>query len=89
MTHSSLLLRETDRREFLRSAAAVTAASIAGPTMGRGAAVGPVQIEEPFCGAILDHHHGKPRDGGLAIRWAADHGYQPVFFHEGLLGGPE
>ena len=24
-----------------------------------------------------------------AIRWATERGYQPVFFHEGLLGGPE
>ncbi len=24
-----------------------------------------------------------------AIRWVTEHGYQPVFFHEGLLGGPE
>jgi hypothetical protein len=23
-----------------------------------------------------------------AIHWATDHGYQPVFFHEGFLGGP-
>ena len=24
-----------------------------------------------------------------AIRWATEHGYEPVFFHEGLLGGKE
>jgi hypothetical protein len=24
-----------------------------------------------------------------AIRWVTEHGYQPVFFHEGFLGGPE
>ncbi|MFH1739772.1 MAG: hypothetical protein ABIH23_12240 [bacterium] len=24
-----------------------------------------------------------------AIRWVTDHGYKPVFFHEGFLGGPE
>ncbi|MEW6238450.1 MAG: hypothetical protein AB1656_23950 [Candidatus Omnitrophota bacterium] len=24
-----------------------------------------------------------------AIRWATEQGYKPVFFHEGLLGGPE
>ncbi|MEN6426412.1 MAG: hypothetical protein ABFE13_13710 [Phycisphaerales bacterium] len=23
-----------------------------------------------------------------ALRWVTDHGYKPVFFHEGLLGGP-
>jgi len=22
-----------------------------------------------------------------AIRWVTEHGYEPVFFHEGLLGG--
>jgi hypothetical protein len=25
----------------------------------------------------------------VAIRWVTEHGYKPVFFHEGLLGGPE
>jgi len=24
-----------------------------------------------------------------AIRWAAEHGYKPVFFHEGFMGGPQ
>jgi hypothetical protein len=24
-----------------------------------------------------------------AIRWVTEHGYEPVFFHEGFLGGPE
>jgi hypothetical protein len=24
-----------------------------------------------------------------AIRWLTEHGYKPVFFHEGLLGGPD
>jgi hypothetical protein len=24
-----------------------------------------------------------------AIRWASEHGYEPVFFHEGLLGGQD
>ena len=24
-----------------------------------------------------------------AIRWVTEHGYKPVFYHEGLLGGPE
>jgi hypothetical protein len=24
-----------------------------------------------------------------AIRWATEHGYKPVFFHEGFLGGAE
>ena len=25
----------------------------------------------------------------VAIRWVTEHGYKPVFFHEGSLGGPE
>jgi len=25
----------------------------------------------------------------MAIRWVTEHGYKPVFFHEGLLGAPE
>jgi hypothetical protein len=24
-----------------------------------------------------------------AIRWATEHGYEPAFFHEGLLGGKD
>jgi len=24
-----------------------------------------------------------------AIRWVTEHGYKPVFFHEGFLGGRE
>jgi len=24
-----------------------------------------------------------------AIRWVTDHGYKPVFYHEGFLGAPE
>jgi hypothetical protein len=24
-----------------------------------------------------------------AIRWVTDHGYKPVFFHEGFVGGRE
>jgi hypothetical protein len=25
----------------------------------------------------------------VAIHWVTEHGYKPVFFHEGFLGGPE
>ena len=25
----------------------------------------------------------------VAIRWVTEHGYKPVFFHEGFLGGPD
>ncbi len=31
--------------------------------------------------------HGQRLD--TAIRWVTEQGYKPVFFHEGLLGGPE
>jgi hypothetical protein len=63
-----------------------------------------LKIIEPFHGAVLNRRHGEAVDGGLnfwpflpdhfqrldtAIRWATEHGYAPVFFHEGLLGGKE
>ena len=34
---------------------------------------------------IPDH----PQRLDVAIRWATEHGYKPVFFHEGFLGGRE
>jgi hypothetical protein len=34
---------------------------------------------------IPDH----PQRLAAAIRWVTDHGYKPVFFHEGFLGGRE
>jgi len=67
---SSVLCRATDRREFLRLVAGVAVAPIAGATAGGRTPTGAVEIEEPFNGAILDRHHGNPRDGGLAIRIA-------------------
>ena len=40
----------------------------------------------PFYRAYVPDHAQRCE---AAIRWATDHGYQPVFFHEGFLGGPE
>ncbi len=40
----------------------------------------------PFYPNYLPDH---PQRLDAAIRWVTEHGYQPVFFHEGLLGGPE
>ena len=40
----------------------------------------------PFYRATLPDHAQRCE---AAIRWATDHGYEPVFFHEGLLGGKE
>lgn len=40
----------------------------------------------PFYRAYLPDHVQRCE---AAIRWATDHGYQPVFFHEHFLGGPE
>jgi len=31
---------------------------------------------------LLDH----PKRMAAAVRWCTEHGYEPVFFHEGLLG---
>jgi len=39
----------------------------------------------PFYGRYVPDH-GDRLDA--AIRWVTEHGYEPVFFHEGLLGGP-
>lgn len=40
----------------------------------------------PFYPAYIPDHAQRCE---AAIRWATEHGYKPVFFHEGLLGGPE
>ena len=40
----------------------------------------------PFYKAHVPDHANRCE---TAIRWATDHGYKPVFFHEGLLGGRE
>ncbi|MBN2477217.1 MAG: hypothetical protein JXB62_21595 [Pirellulales bacterium] len=39
----------------------------------------------PFYTNYLPDH---PQRLDAAIRWVTEHGYQPVFFHEGFLGGP-
>ena len=61
------------------------------------------QIEDPNTAEIFDlftHEqyfwsfysnyipdHAKRLDA--ALRWVTDHGYKPVFFHEGFLGAPD
>jgi hypothetical protein len=40
----------------------------------------------PFYKAFVPDHAQRCE---AAIRWTTDHGYKPVFFHEGFLGGPE
>lgn len=42
------------------------------------------QYTWPFYGNYLPDH---PRRIEAAVRWVSEHGYEPVFFHEGLLGG--
>ena len=39
----------------------------------------------PFYSNYLPDHPQRLDD---AIRWVTEHGYKPVFFHEGFLGGP-
>jgi hypothetical protein len=40
----------------------------------------------PFYRNYLPDH---PQRLDVAIRWVTEHGYKPVFFHEGFLGGAE
>ena len=40
----------------------------------------------PFYPNHLPDHAGRL---DAAIRWLTEHGYKPVFYHEGFLGGPE
>ncbi len=45
---------------------------------------------EQYFWPFYRHHlpdHAQRLDA--AIRWVTEHGYEPVFFHEGFLGGPE
>jgi len=37
-----------------------------------------------YANYIADH----PQRLDAAIRWVTDHGYRPVFLHEGFLGAP-
>jgi hypothetical protein len=59
------------RRHFLQSAAVGTAAAFwtLRRTVGSAAETSPpVKILEPIDGAVLNHRHGTPAEGGLAIR---------------------
>ncbi len=57
------------RRDFLRRAVAGTIATIfKGTHVGSAAASGPIRIEEPFHGAVLNRRHGKSVDDGLEIQ---------------------
>ena len=40
----------------------------------------------PFYSNYLPDHFERLE---VAIRWVTEHGYKPVFFHEGFLGGPQ
>ena len=40
----------------------------------------------PFYRNYIPDH---PKRLDATLRWVADHGFQPVFFHEGFLGAPE
>ena len=40
----------------------------------------------PFYSNYLPDHFQRL---DVAVRWVTEHGYKPVFFHEGFLGGPE
>jgi len=40
----------------------------------------------PFYSHYLPDHFERL---DVAIRWVTEHGYKPVFFHEGFLGGPQ
>ena len=40
----------------------------------------------PFYRNYLPDH---PQRLDTTLRWVTDHGYKPVFFHEGFLGGRE
>ena len=57
------------RRRFLATAAAAGVAGIVlRGSKAFGQAATAMRIEEPFHGAVLNHRHGEPADGGLKIR---------------------
>ena len=61
--------RAATRRQFLHQAAAGTiAAALSGRNMASAQTSGPIQITEPFHGAVLNHRHGEQAKGGLGIR---------------------
>jgi hypothetical protein len=45
--------------------------------------------EQYFWGFYSNYVPDHPQRLDAAIRWVTDHGYEPVFFHEGFLGAPE
>jgi len=55
------------RRRFLQAAAGVAGMMLHG-SKTLGESVPTLRIEEPFHGAVLNHRHGDPADGGLKIR---------------------
>ena len=56
------------RRDFLKAAAAGAAATVLpGAPLLAAKAPGPIKIEEPFHGAVLNRRHGQAVDGGLKI----------------------
>ena len=64
------------------------------PTLARAAAdentaeVLDLFTHEQYFWPFYSHHlpdHAQRLEA--AIRWVTEHGYEPVFFHEGLLGG--
>ncbi len=44
--------------------------------------------EQYFWPFYRDHLPDHARRLDVAIRWVTEHGYKPVLFHEGFLGGP-
>lgn len=56
------------RRSFLQLATAGTTAIVGGLAQPAAALVPTLCIDEPFHGAVLNHRHGKPVDGGLQIQ---------------------
>jgi len=40
----------------------------------------------PFYRHYLPDH---PQRLDVTLRWVTEHGFKPVFFHEGFLGAPE
>lgn len=61
---------QLNRRRFLQSAALGTSALLSWQNAGAAEAAGPLKIEEPFHGAVLNHRHGKQTTDGLSIRVA-------------------
>ncbi len=57
------------RRSFLRGVVAASAGlGVGAPTRGWAAEAGPVVIEHPIQGAVLNRRHGTPVEGGLRIQ---------------------